>query len=190
MTRRDVPGQRLPARTGAGFSLVELVVVLVLLAVLSVTAAVRFSDRTGIAEYTYQQRFISALRQMQLRAMQDTRSGFCHRIVLIYTSGSQAFGPASGDYSTGNESATCATTIDFSTTEALRTSSFELGDENVTLSSREGRRAVINYVGFDSLGRPLTNNFSCQTSNGCTVTFTGNSAANVCIEREGYIYAC
>ncbi|WP_218309330.1 type II secretion system protein [Alteromonas antoniana] len=194
MARQRIPGQRHSVSRGAGFTLVELIVTLVLIAVVAVTAASRFQDDTGYTEFTLQQRLISALRQMQTRAMQDTRPGFCYRLILN-TGTPAAFGPSSADYSAGNENATCTTTIDTAAPDYLQASSAQITAKGVSFTATEGFNRTVTYIGFDNLGNPLTNNIvfnrplNCRNV-ACRMTFTGEESAAVCVEREGYIHAC
>lgn len=170
-----------------GFTLLELIVVMVILGVLAVYAVPKFSGAGGYSEYTYQNRLISVLRNMQVRAMQDSRPSFCHRINFISTSTQVAFGPASTNYSVGNEAATCATSIDYNSPEFLRTSATEILESSVAMIAVDGS-TVINAIDFNSFGSPQTAVSNCSA--GCRVTFTGQAAAQVCIESEGFIHAC
>lgn len=180
----------MPIKT-AGYTLLELIVVITVLGVLAVSAYSRFQGTDGVAEYSYQARLVGALRNMQTRAMQDTRPGYCYQINLDTTT--PAFGPPTLAYAVGGgapqQAQSCATTIDFSTPEYLRTSSDEMTDENVLLSALSGANAI-DHLGFDGLGRPVDNNQQAICSSGCTLTFTGTASAQVCVESEGYIYAC
>ncbi|WP_337841478.1 prepilin-type N-terminal cleavage/methylation domain-containing protein [Rheinheimera sp.] len=55
-----------------GFTLVELIIVVVVLAVLAATAFPRFIGKAGVEEITIQDRLISLLRLSQTQAMQNT----------------------------------------------------------------------------------------------------------------------
>lgn len=194
MARQHFPGQRHSVSRGAGFTLVELIVTLVLIAVVAVTAASRFQDDTGYTEFTLQQRLISSLRHIQMRAMQDTRPGYCYRLI-INTGTAASFGPSSTDYSVGNENATCTTTIDTSAADYLQASADEITGKGVSFRATEGFNRTVAYIGFDNLGNPLTNNvvfnrpLNCGNT-ACRLTFSGDEDAAVCVEREGYIHAC
>ena len=179
--------------TVRGFSLIELVTVLVLIGILAVSLGGRFIGSDGFAEFSYQSRLISSLRNMQARAMHDTRpatlvnpSGYCFQINFIMTPA--AFGPPSLDYSAADGSATCNSSIDFANARYLGTSATEMTDKNVGIITLDDNGNSFDYVGFDSLGRPLTNVGQC--SNDCRVELRGEQSAAVCIGAQGFIYAC
>ncbi|HEY9042192.1 MAG TPA: prepilin-type N-terminal cleavage/methylation domain-containing protein [Rheinheimera sp.] len=55
-----------------GFTLIELIVVLVVLSVLGVSLASRFFTMSGTSEYLYQDQILNLLRRAQMQAMQCT----------------------------------------------------------------------------------------------------------------------
>lgn len=175
----------------SGYTLLELIVVITVLGVLAVSAYSRFQGTDGVAEYTYQARLVGALRNMQTRAMQDSRPGYCYQINL--DTSTPAFGPPTLAYEVGGgapqQTQSCATAIDFSTPEYLRTSTDEMLNNNVLLSTSDNG-TPIDHIGFNSLGRPINNNQQAICTSGCTISLTGTASAQVCVESEGYIYAC
>ncbi len=167
-----------------GFTLVELITVIILISVLSVSVFSRFSGTSGFAEYTYQARLISALRNMQTRAMHDNRDGYCFKINLD-TSTTPAFGPPVLTYApVGDKDDTCGDDIDFSNPDYLTTNATEMSEEDVSLSTQPS----FNFIDFDDLGRPTDDSADCSAT--CKITLTGESTVSVCIESEGYIHAC
>ncbi|WP_417687490.1 prepilin-type N-terminal cleavage/methylation domain-containing protein [Pseudidiomarina sp.] len=56
-----------------GFSVIELIVVIILLGIIAVTAGPAFMSRDGIAEQRVQTELLSLLRLSQERAMQDVK---------------------------------------------------------------------------------------------------------------------
>jgi MSHA pilin protein MshC len=62
-----------------GFSLVELVTVMVLVGILTVTIVPKFMSKSDLAEYALRDQMISAFRYAQQRAMYD-HSGNCYRL--------------------------------------------------------------------------------------------------------------
>lgn len=184
----------------AGYTLLELIIVIIILGVLAVSAYSRFAGKDGVVEYTYQARLISSLRAMQMRAMQDTRDGYCFQVNLS----AAAFGPpdfthtAPGNpnlaYKLAGSAAeiarTCSTAIGSLTPDYLRTNGNEMAEEGLSLDGI----ASINHIGFDSLGRPVNNsnpaNPVAQCTSGCRIDIKGVTSAGVCIEPQGYIHAC
>lgn len=176
-----------------GFSLIELIVVIILIGILAVSVGSRFVGTDGFAELTYQSRLISSLRAIQTRAMYDTRpptvtnpSGYCFQI--NFRDSPAAFGPPTLDYTAANGSATCSTTINFTTSQHLSTTNSEMADNKVSLVELLDGVDSIVYIGFDDLGRPLTSANNCSAD--CQITFKGEQSARVCIKSQGYIYAC
>lgn len=182
-----------------GFTLVELILVVVLLAILSVYAAPRIFDRSDIAASVYQKRAISILRNMQTRAMQDTRNdGYCYKV--NFDTANESFGIPFNDYSITNEQilidSTCADTIDTSDAAQLfYVPASALIDDGIDLEVQANDGTNISAIEFDTLGRANQTDLSCDGDstngyNGCRIAFLGNSNAYVCVESEGYIYAC
>jgi len=199
-----------------GFTLVELILVMIIISALAVYAYPRFSGKSGYSEFTLQARLISALRHMQTRAMQDTRADFCYQINLInQVAGGNiifpTFGPPKLEYIDDGEGAflpsnTCSLDIEFNhpelNPENLRTSFNEMNEEGVSMEAKarnetEGSDVNVNFVKFTHLGRPIVDSdpasdpvISCI--NTCKITFTGTSGdkASICIESQGYIHAC
>lgn len=64
-----------------GFTLIELVAVLVLLGIISISVFPRFSGRDGLAEYALRDELLAVLRFAQHRATFD-HSGACYRVSI------------------------------------------------------------------------------------------------------------
>jgi MSHA pilin protein MshC len=182
-----------PTINERGFSLIELITVIVLIGILAVSVGSRFVGTDGFAEFSYQSRLISSLRAMQTKAMFDTRpatvanpSGYCYQI--NFSQAPAAFGPPSLNYAAADGSATCSTTINFTSAHHLATTNSEMADNKVSFLSLSDGSSTIDYIGFDSLGRPLTDVANCNTV--CKVEFRGEQSTAVCIAAQGFIYAC
>ncbi|GBL03638.1 type II secretion system protein [Glaciecola sp. KUL10] len=169
-----------------GFTFVELIIVITLIGILSITAYSRFSGKEDFSAITYQTQTLSLLRNVQTKAMYDSRSNFCYQVNFI-TNSTPAFGVPIDNFSTGNEATSCASTIGANLKEGLSTSANELTEEGLVLNVVDGT-TVIAYLRFDAMGRPLTSVANC--SSGCTISFVGTQTAEVCIEPEGYVHAC
>jgi MSHA pilin protein MshC len=168
-----------------GFTLVELIVVIILLGIMSITVSSRFSGASGYSEYIYQARLISVLRNMQLRAMYDTREDYCFQVNLVTSPA--AFGPPTMSYNIGTALDTCVTDIDFiNNPEFLTTTATEMTQAAVSLSTLPS----FGFISFNSLGKPIDANGAMTCDNVCKITLTGKSAVSVCIESEGYVHAC
>ena len=167
-----------------GFTLVELITVIILISILSVSVFSRFSGTSGFVEYTYQARLISTLRNMQTRAMYDNRDGYCFKVILD-TSATPAFGPPVLTYAPiGDKDDTCGSAIDYNNPDYLTTNATEMSKEGVGLTTTPN----FDYIDFDGLGRPKQGGADCSAS--CKITLTGETTVSVCIESEGYIHAC
>ncbi|KXI30110.1 prepilin-type N-terminal cleavage/methylation domain-containing protein [Paraglaciecola hydrolytica] len=176
-----------------GFSLIELIIVIVLIGILAVTVGSRMVGTNGFAEFSYQSRLIASLRTMQTRAMYDTRpatptnpSGYCFKINFINSPA--AFGPPSLNYAAADGSATCAANIDHLGAPHLATTSSEMADNKVQFTSINDGADPITYLRFDNLGHPLSSAGQC--AGGCKIELSGEQIAAVCIAAQGYIYAC
>jgi MSHA pilin protein MshC len=151
-----------------GFTLVELIVIILLLGILSAFAASRYSGTSSVAALTTQQEILASLRLTQNRAMQ--RSGYCNRWLVT---ANQA-----GQISPQAEIGNCGTTFTTVVNDASRVEA----PSGVTL----GLSPPDVYIDFYSLGRAD----QCSASP-CTVTISSASdQRQVCINTEGYIYAC
>jgi MSHA pilin protein MshC len=173
-------------KTQRGFSLLELIIMIVLLGILAVTIGSRFNGTRGFAEFAYQSKLVSSLRTMQTRGMQDTRRGFCFK--LNFTTLPSAFGPPTTQYNTSDSSASCANTVDYGLANSLSTSATEMLEQNITISSVLDATTAITAIGFDNLGRPLTSANNC--SSGCRIELSGEQVVAVCVEAQGFIHVC
>ncbi|TDF34526.1 type II secretion system protein [Alteromonadaceae bacterium M269] len=168
----------------SGFTLVELVVTIIIISILGTFAFSRFAGNTGFSEVTFQERLVSALRNIQQRAMQDTRTATIYQ--FNFSTSPPAFGPST-DLSG-------STTISFDVNEDfLSTDGFdEISGENVNLVLSD-QSSSFTSIRFNSLGVPLTLNGASvvgQCANGCQIDFVGEQVASVCIESQGYIRKC
>lgn len=144
-----------------GFTMIELIVVIIMLAIMAVTIVPKFFTSTGFQEYTYQAEVITKLRSIQLRAMQQTNSSMCHTVLVTET----ALGiPQNCDLTLvdGWQSDTTSIII-----QAGHDVTFDVSSGNYSFT-------------FDSMGRP-----SC---NACLISVLGDSTLTVAVKTEGYIH--
>lgn len=145
----------------SGFTLIELIVVLVLIGVLAVSVVPRFFDASGTSEYLYRDQALNILRRVQIQAMQCTdcvSQGVIVQSDRIFSGTNACLNDATH---------LCIAPRDSSTITIAKT----------------GFNIQLN---FDSNGRPLSN---CATGT-CRITIEGAVALPICIEAEGYIHPC
>jgi len=160
-----------------GFTLIELVVVILLLSVLSVSVVPRLSGTSDYTVITQRDQIISLLRVVQQRAMQNTQdSNTCHRIRFTSNTVGLSAQDTNGACDSGIADVSNST-LDYLTVTEL---------ESYTRTNSAG--ATITYLDFDDLGRPSldASEGSCATA-GCRIDL---GDVQVCIESEGYIHAC
>lgn len=143
-----------------GFTIIELIVVILILGIMAVSVVPKFFNSTGFQEYTYQTEVITKLRSIQLRAMQQTNSSECHTVLVT----GNALGiPENCNLASGNwQSETTSVVIQ--------------NDHDVTFDVSSGN---ISFT-FDGMGRP-----SCSP---CLIAVLGDSTLTIKIESQGYIH--
>ncbi|MDN3608289.1 Tfp pilus assembly protein FimT/FimU [Vibrio ostreicida] len=159
------------AQPNRGFTLIELVMVIVLLGIVSVYAASRYVGKSSFDAQLLEQEVLSSLRLTQLRAM--NRSGLCSRW-LVDSNRAIHVSPSVS-------SASCVLVFPSDTSDS---SFVDASSEGVQLSlTTEGAQ---NYVDFDNLGRSA----QCVNS-ACSVSIQGQSGDSrlICINTEGGIFA-
>jgi len=154
-----------------GFTLIELIVVIILIAIMAATVVPKILTSSDFEEYTYRDELITKLRSIQLRAMQQTNNSACQIIQVD----SKVIGLRATTLN--------ATTCEPASTYAGDTTTVQIETNNVSFSISES----LSSFAFSSLGQPL----DCIAISPCaiTITVTGKSALNVLINSEGYIYA-
>ena len=145
--------------------MIELIIVIIILGILSVTVAPKFLTSKGFSEYAYRTDVIAKLRLIQTKAMQQTNSGYCHSVLVTATK----LGTPEN----------CGPSLSFATPWQDSASKLQIdSNDNITFAT--------NFTGnsftFDSMGRP-----SCAAP--CVITISGEQSISVQIEAEGYIHA-
>ena len=67
--------------TRQGFTLLEMIVVILLMSILAITVLPKFFSSKGFEEHTYRMQIITALRGIHQQAMQQS-SNSCHQVVV------------------------------------------------------------------------------------------------------------
>ena len=160
-------GQRIG--TMHGFTLVELVAVIILAGILAVTIGGRFFSGSDIDVYAARELLLGHLRRLQLDALNN--SAGCFQMLLL----TDRYGPpdlnpctASAGFSPGY--------FDGRGADPYRAS---LLDGDAPLNLPAGRLDLR----FDRWGRPAG-----DCAGGCTLTFNGAISLQLRIEAEGYIH--
>lgn len=156
-----------------GYTLIEIVTVILVLAVLSLYAAPRLSGTDEFHVQSARDSGLSVARQIQLRSMQyDIKSPNSCNVLQMQLNRLGA-----------KPSAVC-------NPNAERSDVLDLSQSSVQISNPQ-------TIYFDLLGRPFEANGNrlCVNSDGnpkdCKFTFVKGSAnASICLNSEGYFYAC
>ena len=158
-------------RKHQGFTLIEMVMTIIIVGILSVAVLPKFFDASGFEEYAYRAETISALRAIQLRAMQNTNASVCHQVLIT----AKVLGePDKSQCEVGDPPIFSDEWLD---NYDDNTSVFINQDSVSFTVGNDGQ-----YFEFDSLGRP-----ACI----CTldIFISGESNLTIRIESEGYIHA-
>jgi MSHA pilin protein MshC len=184
-------------RVNSGFTLVELIIVVLLLSILSVTTLPKILDSGDTDELTAQDQIISVLRRMQIQAMQQTNitaaqaladASLCHQLILT---SSQLGRPDTNPCDT-----VVATTSLTSAADPDSALQFKLGDNSdIQLSLFDtsavtgGSALTLPYLfKFNSMGK--ADFVRGAVFNGLRIEITDVATYKVCIETEGYIHPC
>lgn len=147
-----------------GFSLIELIVVIIILGILSVTVAPKMFSGNGFSEFGYRADAIAKLRLIQTRAMQQGSDG-CYQVMLT----SSKLGKV-----------TCTVSPVFVDQDIQRATLAEISSDDQVTFSPSGK-----IFTFDSMGRPKVDG----DNEAITITVIGEQTLGIKIESEGYIHA-
>ncbi|HAS8181508.1 type II secretion system protein [Vibrio vulnificus] len=153
-------------RAQAGFTLVELIVVILLISIVSAYAASRYIGTGSFSAYASQEQAISIIRQLQVYRMQSNTTNSANPNFELTASGG-CLGSTAG----------CSAAA---TPQAAESRSDVMRLDGVSVSS------TISPIRFDLRGNPLQTNGSALNSVTITFTASGESAA-VCINSQGYV---
>ncbi|WP_417683156.1 prepilin-type N-terminal cleavage/methylation domain-containing protein [Pseudidiomarina aquimaris] len=150
-----------------GFSVIELIVVIIVLGIIAVTAGPAFMSRDGIAEQRVQTELLSALRLSQERAMQDVKQR-CYGIAI----GASALTPYECGQSVAPERViNLASEVNVVVTSALA-------------------NAQTRWL-FNSWGCPVSENHTSNAEpcgqSSVEFAISGVTTRYVCVQSHGYI---
>ncbi|WP_157964686.1 prepilin-type N-terminal cleavage/methylation domain-containing protein [Algibacillus agarilyticus] len=168
-----------------GFTLIELIIVILLISVISVSIIPRFFDKQGVDEHLFLQQLVGLLRLQQTKAMQNTTET-CHRVLFT----SSRFGVTFDN--TNNEDCTStalpteysAIAADFDVSH-YGISASEVVSSSVSFSITS---SFNNRIYFNLLGCPVTSEGAQCGVTDVLVTISGSETLYVCIESQGYIH--
>jgi MSHA pilin protein MshC len=164
-----------------GFTLVELIVVILLIAILGATVLPKLQ---GTSEYTLvsqRDQFVSLLQTIQIRAMNNTQDAAktCHRVLFLSNSAG-----LSAQSTTAPTIGGCGVGLfDPSNSPQL---DFLIINDITTYTVTNGQNNTITTMDFDKWGRPTPDVGNCAGA-GCKINIEGRS---VCIGSQGYVRAC
>lgn len=144
-----------------GFTLIELIIILVIIGILAVTAGPVFFDNSGTQSQVLRQQAMSILRNIQQQAMQDTTDNY-----VVEVSKTRLGIPP---YEEDNN-------LQISNT----------GDISFSFAPSVPQGETPPKFEFDGLGRPTGH---CE--NGCTITLSESPSISrsIRINKEGFIDA-
>ncbi len=150
-----------------GFTLVELVTVVVLLGIVLVTVTPRFFSRDGFGDYAARDQIIAAARLAQQRAMYDHSANACYRLHI-------------------NNNVIAAQRLDGANYVNIGPTKEWL--DGIVIDSASVNNSTVY---FDGLGNPLSSNVAdCAGAiTQADIAINGSSGLSVRINTSGYVQA-
>jgi len=159
-----------------GFTLVEVVTVILLIGILAVNVIPRFDSTDSYEAHTHRAQLIAALRLTQQRAMQQTNANdnFCHEIVF---DGNRY----------GIPSRISCTDVFPAGWKPDATG--HIVEDRYDITFDINGSASLTTVGFDWMGRPTQDCVALDGTAGCVINVkSAVESLQVTIEPEGYIH--
>jgi MSHA pilin protein MshC len=165
----------------AGFTIIELITVIILIGILAVAIVPKFDGTASYEAHSHRAQLVSALRLTQQRAMQqtDTSDDYCHQ--LVFDNVTSRYGIPNRvdcDVSTfPNNWKPDATGLEVE-------QRYQVG---FSISGKTNPSAIT----FDSMGRPVSNTSGLNgCAGGCTINVQSSvETLQIKIESEGYVHA-
>lgn len=159
-----------------GFSLIELIVVIIMISILAVSVAPKFDGTDSYEAHTHRAHLISALRLTQQRAMQqtDNTTGYCHDLT---------FDDAQARYGIPNRIDCTPTSPTFPSGWSPDATGYIATDRDISFNVDGASNPQV--IGFDWMGRPTG-----LCASGCVINIVHatNQSLKINIESEGYIH--
>ena len=152
----------------AGFTLVELVTTIILISILAVVVLPRLFTQSSYSAYSLSNEFISELRQVQQKALNNTDR--CFRVTVFGT------GYQVSQFSARNGAACSGTAL---SPNPLYSQAFQGGAQLVLVSTNSSNFSL----DFDIDG---STSLAC---NGPCINVIANDTVMINVSSEGYIYA-
>jgi MSHA pilin protein MshC len=155
-----------------GFTIIELIVVIVIIGILAVTVAPKLLTSRQFSAEAVTDKYIAHLRLVQLKAL--NYRGVCHNSIFQAVSGTTVFGIPI------NTTATCGTTTASDTQN-------DVGHSTITLinGSTNADIAVSPQIIFDVFGVPAAGG---NCSGACKFKIVATDTVYMCVESQGYIH--
>lgn len=151
----------------SGFTLVELVAVIVTLGIISVFVVPRFIGDSAFKEYTSRDQIVAVARIAQQRAMHDHSAGACYRLHI-------------------EDGVVSAQRLSAGTYINIGPANIKDG---VELDHPIDNPTLVRNVYFDGLGNALSNVADCAGTISSTSIPLLSSTLGVCVNASGYIQA-
>jgi len=181
-------------KQSAGFSLIELIVVIILVGILAVTTLPKQMGRGGVHEIVVSDQIYGVLQRFQTQSMQQTNNdptaaasqiGLCQQFIVS----TKAVGLA--DDHPCDIGSTLSLNAPEQANRYLLSSSDQLSihlyDQGISFGGTEVSLPAI--YSFNSLGQ-LQDAAGMRMPDGIRIEIQGEDRAKVCVNSEGFIHSC
>ena len=155
-------------KSQAAFTIIELVLVILLLGVLSISVVPKMMSNSDIEHYVVRDRLVAQLRLAQLMSMQQRN--ICTRVIVTTT--------YTGIEQNTDVNGSCANAVPVEQRNALN---------GVKIALASGATPTPFYIVFNSQGLNVTTHSGQCTD--CKLDVIGDETVSIMIESQGYIHA-